>query len=121
VAPRRTAKDRLRLLELAEDLGNVTKACRATRFSRDSYYRFKQLGKARLELRSAGRRVAPEAEALVRTMTDRHPEWGKYRMAKNVSEALSPVRISPNGVRALWRRDGRATPRVRFLRPSKRR
>ena len=36
-------KPKLGVLELAKQLGNVSKACKAMGYSRDSFYRFKQL------------------------------------------------------------------------------
>ena len=36
-------KNKLGLLELARQLGNVAQACRIMGYSRDSFYRFKQL------------------------------------------------------------------------------
>ena len=36
-------RNKLGLLKLAQTLGDVSKACRTMGFSRDSYYRFKEL------------------------------------------------------------------------------
>ena len=36
-------KPKLELLELAKQLGNVKQACKVMGYSRDSYYRFKEL------------------------------------------------------------------------------
>ncbi len=36
-------KPKIGLLELAKSLGNVSNACKAMGYSRDSYYRFKEL------------------------------------------------------------------------------
>lgn len=36
-------KNKLRLLRLAKELGNVAQACKVMGFSRDSFYRFKEL------------------------------------------------------------------------------
>ena len=36
-------KPKLGLLELAKQLGNVKQACKVMGYSRDSYYRFKEL------------------------------------------------------------------------------
>jgi molybdenum-dependent DNA-binding transcriptional regulator ModE len=36
-------KNKVGLLNLAQQLGNVSQACRVMGYSRDSFYRFKQL------------------------------------------------------------------------------
>ncbi|MEM6736499.1 MAG: helix-turn-helix domain-containing protein, partial [Bacteroidota bacterium] len=36
-------KPKLSLLELAQELGNVSQACKILGYSRDSFYRFKEL------------------------------------------------------------------------------
>jgi hypothetical protein len=38
-------KPKLGLLELAKSLGNVSAACKTIGYSRDSYYRFKGIGR----------------------------------------------------------------------------
>jgi len=36
-------KNKVGLLQLAEELGNVSKACKVMGFSRDTFYRYKEL------------------------------------------------------------------------------
>ena len=46
-------KNKLGLLELSQQLGNVSRACKIMGYSRDSFYRFKELNK---EVKSPCRR-----------------------------------------------------------------
>lgn len=60
-------RNKVGLLELAKQLGNVSQACKVFGYSRDSFYRFKQLyetgGKWPCR-RSAGRSPALRIESL---------------------------------------------------------
>jgi hypothetical protein len=115
---RRTVADKRGLLDLKKRLRNVAEACRRTGWSRDSYYRFKRDG---VEQKPPRPRLPAKVEAEVLRLTREHPEWGKHRMALNVSRALGYPAISPNGVTAVWRRRGlTAVPKERFRRPSQR-
>ena len=55
-------KHKVGLLHLAEELGNVSQACKVMGYSRDTFYRYRQ-AVGRRRLRSLGRAVAPEAES----------------------------------------------------------
>ena len=91
-------------MELAKQLGNVSQACKMMGYSRDSFYRFKELYDKGGELALAEisrkkpilkNRVAPEIEAAVIALAIE----GSNELKKK--QGLS---ISPFGVRTVWLR-----------------
>ena len=97
---------KLGLLELAKQRGNVSQACKMMGYSRDSFYRFKELydtgGELALQELTRKKpllanRTAPEIEALILELSLEQPAFGQIRIANEIRARGHS--ISPAGVR----------------------
>ena len=102
-------KTKLGLLELGKQLGNVSQSCKIMGYSRDSYYRFKELYETYGEegLRDLNRskpnvknRVAPEIEEKVCQFAIDFPAYGQLRVSNELKK--EGLFVSPGGVRGVW-------------------
>lgn len=106
-------KNKLGLLNLAEELGNVSRACKVMGFSRDTFYRYKELvedggienliekTRRKPNLRN---RVDSVTEEAVLNMAFEFPAFGQWRVSNELRK--KGVFISSGGVRSIWLRHG---------------
>ena len=114
-------KNKVGLLRLAEELGNVSRACKVMGYSRDTFYRYRQAvdeggfealvekSRRKPNLRN---RTAPEIEQAVLTLAIEQPALGQVRVSNELRK--KGYHLSPAGVRGVWLRHGLQTFKKRL-------
>ena len=106
-------KHKVGLLNLAEELGNVSKACKVMGVSRDTFYRYQELvedGGVDSLINQSKRipnlknRVDPAIEQSVIDYAIAYPAYGQHRTSNELRK--QGVFVSGSGVRSIWLRNG---------------
>ena len=102
-------KHKVGLLNLAEELGNVSKACKVMGLSRDTFYRYKSAveeGGVEALFDQSGRkpniknRVEQAVEDAVKAYAIEYPAHGQLRASNELRK--QGVFVSASGVRSVW-------------------
>jgi transposase InsO family protein len=114
-------KHKAGLLNLAEELGNVSKACQVMGYSRDTFYRYKSavdeggvealFERTRRKPNRANRVDEAVEQAVIGSATD-FPAYGQARTSNELRKL--GVFVSPSGVRSIWLRHDLANFKVRL-------
>lgn len=104
-------KSRLGLLSLAEELGNISRACKYLGYSRETFYRYKDLfaegGEQALKdmnrrVPNVKNRIEAHIEERVVAFAIENPAFGQTRASNELKK--EGLFISPCGVRCVWLR-----------------
>ena len=108
-------KHKVGLLNPAEELGNVSQACKLMGVSRDTFYRYKEavetngvkaLFDQSRRASNLKNRVDSETELAVVNYATEQPAHGQARVSNELRK--KGIFVFPNGVRSIWLRHGLA-------------
>ena len=107
----RIVKHKVGLLNLADELGNISKACKMMGVSRDTFYRYKDamdeggvesLFDQNRRVPNRKNRVDPMIEQAVADYAIEQPAHGQVRVSNELRK--KGIFVSPSGVRSVWLR-----------------
>jgi transposase InsO family protein len=109
--PQNVIKHKVGLLNLAAELGNVSRACKVMGFSRDTFYRYQTaleaggvdaLIDANRRKPNLRNRVEEATEVAVAEFALEQPAFGQVRVSNELRKR--GIFVSPSGVRSVWLR-----------------
>ncbi len=115
-------KHKAGLLNLATELGNISKACKMMGFSRDTFYRYQaardaggvealfEVSRCKPNLKN---RVEEAIEVAVTAFAIDFPAYGQTRASNELRK--QGVFVSPSGVRSIWMRHDLASMKQRCV------
>ena len=115
-------QNKVGLLNLAEELGNVSKACKVMGYSRDTFYRYKEaVDEGGIENLLDQNRRKPNlknrtdevTESATLAMAIEFPAFGQLRASNELRK--TGVFVSPSGVRSIWLRNNLETFKKRLM------
>jgi transposase len=114
-------QNKVGLLNLAEELGNISRACKVLGYSRDTFYRYKEavevggvenlLDKNRRKP-NLKNRTDKETEKSAIAMAIEFPAFGQTRASNELRK--KGVFVSSSGIRCIWQRNGLETFKKRL-------
>lgn len=121
-AKKKLAHKRLTLLQLAEKLGNVSKACRMHKVSRSQFYEYKrsfqEFGLEGLIDKppipgSHPNELSDDIKKRIMDLSLEHPGFGQQRISDQL--ALEGITVCPTSIRNVWIKSGMETKYKRLL------
>lgn len=109
--PQKAIKHKMGLLNLANELGNVSRACKVMGLSRDTFYRYQSavaaggveaLIDANRKKPNLKNRVEEATEKAVIAFSLEQPAFGQVRASNELRKR--GIFVSPSGVRSIWLR-----------------
>jgi transposase InsO family protein len=109
--PEKIVKHKIGLLNLAEELGNISQACKLIGYSRQSFYEYKNLYQTggiealfekNRQKPNLKNRVPMEIENAVKDFAIQNPAYGQLRVSNELKK--QGLFVSPGGVRSIWQR-----------------